>query len=342
MAFGDKFTSRNSHLEQLKQQHIEDDDDDMEIGSDNQDSDSDSCDVEAPETATEPRSAAPVSRRPSFQPQVRTESSEAKSEAPATIASRRRRPVININEGVEDAPEKQEESKPRSRRPSFNITPVAAKIESVDEFFVNEGAQKAAMENKEVQDALHVYDADNSNNIRAKVFRMKQNQKEKFNNDFVEAVAISSENSYREARALSGLDNGLDARLNTLIDRVCEYFNKKEDEIAKIKREALRNPEVIRSEYHELFKKLVEPDENKRYQDIQSARSQYPDQYIFILVKDDKQKLVGFKKADYPAYAIYDGVTVKTVDYDRTPFGPPSELFADTDEHNEELEDAEA
>lgn len=341
MAFGDKFTSRNSHLEQLKQQHIEDDDDEIETGSDDQDSGSDSCDVEAPETAVEPRPATPVSRRPSFQPQVRTEDAKAQSPASAHVSSRRR-PVINVNDGVENTDQKQDEGKPRLRRPSFNITPVAAKIESVDEFFVNEGAQKAAMENKEVQDALHVYDADNSNNIRAKVFRMKQNQKEKFNDDFVEAVAISSENSYREARALSGLDNGLDARLNTLIDRVCEYFNKKEDEIAKIKREALRNPEIIRSEYHELFKRLVEPDENKRYQDIQSARTQYPDQYIFILVKDDKQKLVGFKKADYPAYAIYDGVTVKTVDYDRTPFGPPSELFADKDEHNEELEGAEA
>lgn len=340
MAFGDKFTSRNSHLEQLKQQVV-DDDDEIEIDSENQDSDSDSCDVEEPEATVEQRPATHVSRRPSFQPQVRTEASDAKSEG-ETTSSRRRRPVININEGIDDSAEKSEESKPRSRRPSFNIAPVAAKVESIDEFFVNEGAQKAAMENKEVQDALHVYDADNSNNIRAKVFRMKQNQKDNFNNDFVEAVAVSSENAYREARALSGLDNGLDARLNTLIDRVCEYFNKKEDEIAKIKREALRNPEIVRSEYHELFKRLVEPDENKRYKDIQSARSQYPDQYIFILVKDDKQKLVGFKKTDYPAYAIYDGVTVKTVDYDRTPFGPPSELFADTNEQDEEVEDAEA
>lgn len=327
MAFGQKLTNRNSEIERIKAQLIDEDD----IVSDDVSSDNEINSDEKIVTSTPKQSIKTSSRRPVFnvntvEKAIKTSENvvheEEEDDSSIITNNRRSKPKID-KEDVSDS------SISRNRRPNLNKDNIIALSQSVESYFEDDSGREDEIKNEDVAIALHV---NQGNNTRAEAFKLKKNNRPSFNNKFISAQEVSSENYYRDAREQSGMENGLDIRLNTLIDRVCEYLNKKDDEIAKIKKEALRNPEAIRGEYQKIYNEVVEPETNKRYETIQSAKKENPDKFIFILVKDDKQKLVGFNKIDHPAYAIYDGVTIKTVSYDRTPFGPPSELFSGDEE----------
>lgn len=339
MGFGEKFTRRDSEIEEIRNQKIDDEDDilenDITGGVEEEIIDNTISNIEAPKAPTTLPEKTVSSRRPVF----KTNNIETATRVTENIIEddeeeedtqvRSRRKVININSEKSDNTDSKPQEGVRARRPNLNPNNIVALSQSVEKYFEDDSGREDEIKNEDVAVSLHV---NQTNNSRAEAFKLKKNNRPSFNNKFISAQEISSENYYRDAREQSGMENGLDIRLNTLIDRVCEYLNKKDDEISKIKKEALRNPEAIRGEYQRLYDEVVEPETNKRYETIQSAKKENPDKFIFILVKDDKQKLVGFNKDEYPAFAIYDGVTIKTVNYDRTPFGPPSELFSNDDE----------
>lgn len=331
MAFGQKFTRRDSEIEEVRNQIVDEDDVvennivDEELEEDVTDtSPSNIAPQKDPEKQTSSR--RPVFKTSNIETATRTTENivEEDEEEDNQVRSRRR---VNINSGNQNSDVSSQEGV-RNKRPNLNPNNIVALSQSVEKYFEDDSGREDEVKNEDVAVSLHV---NQTNNTRAEAFKLKKNNRPSFNNKFISAQEISSENYYRDAREQSGMENGLDIRLNTLIDRVCEYLNKKDDEISKIKKEALRNPEAIRGEYQRLYDEVVEPETNKRYETIQSAKKENPDKFIFILVKDDKQKLVGFNKNEYPAFAIYDGVTIKTVSYDRTPFGPPSELFSNDD-----------
>lgn len=340
MAFGQKFTRRDSEIEEIKNQMVDDDDDEIVNNNNNSNEETEPQDVIESHSSVVSNNIpnrTTSSRRPVFKTQnietaIKTtdnsiQEDEEEDEEVNTSFTSRRKPAISTENNKESS------ETIRARRPNLNQNNIIALAQSVDKYFEDDSGREDEVKNQDVEVALHVNQA---NNTRAEAFKMKKSNRPSFNNKFISAQEISSENYYRDAREQSGMENGLDIRLNTLIDRVCEYLNKKDDEISKIKKEALRNPEAIRGEYQKLYDEVIEPETNKRYETIQSAKKENPDKFIFILVKDDKQKLVGFNKEEYPAFAIYDGVTIKTVSYDRTPFGPPSELFANEEEPKQE------
>lgn len=341
MAFGQKFTRRDSEIEEIRNQKVDDEDDIVEndiVGGEVEEeiidnTTSKAAPQEVPKTLPEKTTS---SRRPVFKTnnietatRITENIVEDDEEEEENQVRSRRRTISLSSETTESNPQEGI----RARRPNLNPNNIVALAQSVEKYFEDDSGRADEIKNEDVAISLHV---NQTNNTRAEAFKLKKNNRPSFNNKFISAQEISSENYYRDAREQSGMENGLDIRLNTLIDRVCEYLNKKDDEISKIKKEALRNPEAIRGEYQRLYDEVVEPETNKRYETIQSAKKENPDKFIFILVKDDKQKLVGFNKDEYPAFAIYDGVTIKTVSYDRTPFGPPSELFANDDEQKPE------
>ena len=343
MAFGQKFTRRDSEIEEIRNQKVDDEDDivenDITGGEveeeiiDNTISNTVQKEIPKPLPEKTTYSRRPVFKTSNIETATRiTENIVEDDEEEEEVQVKSRRRTIGLSsENTESAPQEGI----RSRRPNFNPNNIVALAQSVEKYFEDDSGRADEIKNEDVAVSLHV---NQTNNTRAEAFKLKKNNRPSFNNKFISAQEISSENYYRDAREQSGMENGLDIRLNTLIDRVCEYLNKKDDEISKIKKEALRNPEAIRGEYQRLYDEVVEPETNKRYETIQSAKKENPDKFIFILVKDDKQKLVGFNKDEYPAFAIYDGVTIKTVSYDRTPFGPPSELFAGDDEEQKKEE----
>lgn len=336
MAFGQKFTRRDSEIEEIRNRMVDEEDDDIV------DNEGLNNEVEPQNTTSPSVNNIPTKSISSRRPIFKTQNIETATRTSENIVSDEDEDdEVNPSFTARKKPSLANESKKettdtvRTKRPNLNQSNIIALSQSVDKYFEDDSGRDEEVKNEDVAVALHV---NQTNNTRAEAFRMKKSNRPSFNEKFVSAQEISSETYYRDAREQSGMENGLDIRLNTLIDRVCEYLNKKDDEISKIKKEALRNPEAIRGEYQKLYDEVIEPETNKRYETIQSAKKENPDKFIFILVKDDKQKLVGFNKEEYPAYAIYDGVTIKTVSYDRTPFGPPSELFANDEEPKHEEE----
>lgn len=336
MGFGSKFSNRDIEIkriqEQMAQEDIEDEnegvDEDLEASKSSNES------VISDEKNTKETSMLKTpsrSRRPVFNNQKPEKAKELSSNLPdeedegdedeAVLLSSRRRIFSNAEKPT--AP-----SVSNTQRVKFNEETMKAKAQSAETYFDDGLGTKEEEENIEVVSLNYV---NQTNSVRAQKFEQKRSNRPSFNNKFVSVQEIAYENYYREGRTQSGLENGLDIRLNALLDKVCEFFNITEQEIAKIKKDALKNPEAFRAKYQKIYDEEVQPESNKRYESIQAAKKEFPDKFIFMIVNEDKHKLLGYNKDEHPEYAIYDGVTISIVNYDKTPFGPPSELFSEED-----------
>jgi len=124
-------------------------------------------------------------------------------------------------------------------------------------------------------------------------------------------------------------ENGLDVRLNRLIDVVADYLNKTPEEVKKIKREALKNPREITQEYNRIFKEEIKPNNVERFKSLEDAKREHPDKIVFMTVKNGKASLSAVNRENAGGKILYDGVMVESVPFNRTPFEAPSVLFAD-------------
>lgn len=121
--------------------------------------------------------------------------------------------------------------------------------------------------------------------------------------------------------------NGLDARLERLIDIVADYLKKTPEEIKRIKENALKNPVGIQNEYMNIYSKQIAPLRQSRHTSIESAKKENPDKVVFLYVNGERSVLKCLDKEKAGANIIYDGLIVETVGYARTPFLPANELF---------------
>lgn len=122
--------------------------------------------------------------------------------------------------------------------------------------------------------------------------------------------------------------NGLDARLERLIDIVADYLKKSPEEIKDIKKNALKEPALFFSEYNQIYQNEIQPLRQGRYSSIEMAKKEMPDKIVFMFVRDGNSILRSMNRSEAGAKVIYDGVVIESVQYTRTPFGPSTELFA--------------
>lgn len=122
--------------------------------------------------------------------------------------------------------------------------------------------------------------------------------------------------------------NGLDAKLDRLIDIVTDYLKKSPEEIKMIKKKALKEPTALSKEYNEIYTQKIQPMRKGRYDSLETAKREMPDQVVFMFVKDEFTKLRQMPKSEAKEKIIYDGIIIESVQYTRTPFGPASKVFA--------------
>lgn len=122
--------------------------------------------------------------------------------------------------------------------------------------------------------------------------------------------------------------NGLDARLERLIDIVADYLKKTPEEIKDIKKNALKEPVLFFNEYNKIYQNEIQPLRQDRYSSIETAKKEMPDKIVFMFVKDGRSILRSMNRSEAGEKIIYDGVIIESVQYTRTPFGPSTELFA--------------
>lgn len=139
--------------------------------------------------------------------------------------------------------------------------------------------------------------------------------------------ATSNDNPHLDMTPVKITPNGLDARLERLIDIVADYLKKSPEEVKRIKDNALKNPQSIQSEYMTIYSKQIVPLKESRHTSIESAKAENPDKIVFLYVRDDRSVLKCIPKEKAGANVIYDGLIVETVGYNRTPFPAANELF---------------
>lgn len=139
--------------------------------------------------------------------------------------------------------------------------------------------------------------------------------------------ATSNDNPQLDMTPVKITPNGLDARLERLIDIVADYLKKSPEEVKRIKENALKNPQNIHSEYMTIYSKQIVPLKESRHTSIESAKAENPDKIVFLYVRDDRSVLKCIPKEKAGANVIYDGLIVETVGYNRTPFPAANELF---------------
>lgn len=144
---------------------------------------------------------------------------------------------------------------------------------------------------------------------------------------FKSGNATSNDNPQIDMTPVKITPNGLDARLERLIDIVADYLKKSPEEVKRIKENALKNPQTIQSEYMNIYSKQIVPLKESRHTSIESAKAENPDKIVFLHVRDDRSVLKCISKEKAGANVIYDGLIVETVSYNRTPFPPANELF---------------
>lgn len=171
---------------------------------------------------------------------------------------------------------------------------------------------------------------------RAEAFRERQKQEEarktgNFNQRNQSSYSQDAASVAQEAKKEEGLKDyagSLDPKLVVIIEKVCTFLNKSKKEVDEIMDKAIKNPEAVKSEYNTMYNDIVQPKTQERYRSIEEAQSKNPDRIVFMSVKDGEDKLIGLMKDKFPAFEIYQGTIMQTVEFDRTPFDAPSKLFS--------------
>lgn len=170
---------------------------------------------------------------------------------------------------------------------------------------------------------------------RAEAFRQRQKQEEErkngsFNQRNQSSYSQDAASIAQEAKREEGMKDyagSLDPKLVVIIEKVCTFLNKSKKEVDEIMDKAIKNPEAVKSEYNTMYNDIVQPKTQERYRSIEDAQTRNPDRIVFMSVKDGEDKLIGLVKEKFPAFEIYQGTIMQTVDFDRTPFDAPSKLF---------------
>lgn len=151
---------------------------------------------------------------------------------------------------------------------------------------------------------------------------------------------VSIEPSSVQKKPMNRPSNGLEIRLDRLIDVVADFKGFKKEETDRDKIKALTHPSLITEKYEQIYQQQVLPARNKVFQNIEESQKAHPDHIIFMHSKEGHSKLVSLSRERAGSNAAYEGCDVEVISSGRSPFQPPSILFATPQAEQVVIDDA--
>lgn len=118
-----------------------------------------------------------------------------------------------------------------------------------------------------------------------------------------------------------------------LFEIVCTHRKLSEQAIEAAKSQARNNPDVVMAQMRRIYDQEIAPNRNRHTADLPSARALHADKVVFLLRKDDKERIRVMTREDALSTGefLLDGATVENIHAAASPFVAPSRLFTEPD-----------
>lgn len=115
-----------------------------------------------------------------------------------------------------------------------------------------------------------------------------------------------------------------------LFEIVCTHRNMSRSAIEAAKAQAQDRPEAVLAQMRRIYDQEIAPSRVKHASDLPKAKEENPDKIVFLLRKDDKERLriMSHEDAEQSGEVVLHGTTVENIHAASSPFLAPSELFA--------------
>lgn len=116
-----------------------------------------------------------------------------------------------------------------------------------------------------------------------------------------------------------------------LFEIVCTHRKLSEQAIEAAKSQARNNPDAVMAQMRRIYDQEIAPNRTRHTSDLPSARAQHTGKVVFLLRKDDKERIRVMSKEDAVATGeiLLDGATVENIHAAASPFVAPSRLFTE-------------
>lgn len=114
-----------------------------------------------------------------------------------------------------------------------------------------------------------------------------------------------------------------------LFEIVCSHRHMSSAAIEAAKAQAQEKPEVVLAQMRRIYDQEIAPSRMKHASDLPKAREDNPDKVVFLLRKDEKERLrvMPREAALQSGEILLDGATVENIPAAASPFPVPKELF---------------
>ena len=122
----------------------------------------------------------------------------------------------------------------------------------------------------------------------------------------------------------------LDMSPQALFEIVCTHRGMSRAAIEAAKTQAQDNPDMVMSQMRRIYEQEIAPSRMKHASDLPKAREEHPDKVVFLLRKDDKERMRIMPRdaAVETGEILLNGTTVENIHAASSPFMAPAELFA--------------
>jgi hypothetical protein len=115
-----------------------------------------------------------------------------------------------------------------------------------------------------------------------------------------------------------------------LFELVCTHRKMSASSIDSARAQAVKDPERVLRQMRHVYETEIAPNHLQTALNLQQAQEQNPDKVVFLVRKDGKEacRRLDLDKAKETGQILLQGATLESVQASATPFGPPSQLFA--------------
>ena len=115
-----------------------------------------------------------------------------------------------------------------------------------------------------------------------------------------------------------------------LFELVCTHRKMSASSIDSARAQAVKDPERVLRQMRHVYETEIAPNHIQTALNLQQAQEQNPDKVVFLVRKDGKEacRRLDLDKAKETGQILLQGATLESVQASATPFGPPSQLFA--------------
>lgn len=150
------------------------------------------------------------------------------------------------------------------------------------------------------------------------------------------ASSASDENSPRGSQGTSS--NMPDPQ--ALFEIICTHRKLSASSIAAARAQMVKNPDSVYANMRQLYEKEIAPRRNKQALDLPQACDDNPDKIVFLLRKDDMERLrvMSVEDAEKTGEVLLNRSMVESIQASASPFAAPSDLFAPKVSPGEDVE----